>query len=119
MVAKKQRARAQIGPYRILAKIGEGGMGTVYLTKMDGPSGFNKLAVVKELRADLSGSKEFVDMFLNEARLAARLTHPNVVHTYEANDNDGRLYLAMEYLDGQPWSRVRETLWKKSALPFG
>jgi serine/threonine-protein kinase len=118
MVAKKQRPRAQIGPYQILAKIGEGGMGTVYLTKMDGPSGFNKLAVVKELRADLVGSKDFAEMFLNEARLAARLTHPNVVHTYEANDHQGRLYLAMEYLDGQPWSRVRELLWKNGSLPF-
>jgi len=118
MVAKQQRARPQIGPYQILAKIGEGGMGTVYLTKMDGPSGFNKLAVVKELQADLVGSHEFVEMFLNEARLAARLTHPNVVHTYEANDHEGRLYLAMEYLDGQPWSRTRELLWRNGSLPF-
>ncbi|HKP58418.1 MAG TPA: serine/threonine-protein kinase [Polyangiales bacterium] len=118
-VAKKQRSkRARIGPYQVLAKIGEGGMGTVHLTKMDGPAGFNKLAVVKELRADLSETAEFRQMFLNEARLAARLTHPNVVHTYGANEEDGRLYLAMEYLDGQPWSRVRHVLWERGTLPF-
>jgi serine/threonine protein kinase len=118
-VAKKQRnKRAQIGPYQVLAKIGEGGMGTVHLTKMDGPAGFNKLAVVKELRADLAGATEFRQMFLNEARLAARLTHPNVVHTYGANEQDGRLYLAMEYLDGQPWSRIRHVLWERGTLPF-
>jgi serine/threonine-protein kinase len=117
-VAHKQGRRPQIGPYQVLAKIGEGGMGTVHLTKMDGPAGFNKLAVVKELRADLLGSTAFVEMFLNEARLAARLTHPNVVHTYGANEEDGRLYLAMEYLDGQPWSRIRHVLWQRGTLPY-
>jgi len=114
----KPQARTQIGPYRLLAKIGEGGMGTVHLSKMDGPAGFNKLAVVKELRPELSGSPEFREMFLNEARLAARLTHPNVVHTYGANEDQGRMYLAIEYLDGQPWSRIRHALWERSALPF-
>jgi len=118
-VARKIARRTHIGPYQILAKIGEGGMGTVYLTKLDGPAGFNKLAVVKELRADLAGSKALVEMFLNEARLAARLTHPNVVHTYGANEQDGGLYLAMEYLDGQPWSRIRHALWQRGSLPFG
>ena len=119
MAAKKSQERLRIGPYQILAKIGEGGMGTVYLTKMDGPPGFNKLAVVKELRADLTGSRRLVEMFLNEVRLAARLTHPNVVHTYGANEADGSLYLAMEYLDGQPWSRIRHVLWQDGSLPFG
>jgi len=93
-------------------------MGTVHLAKMDGPEGFNKLAVVKELRADLADSREFIQMFLDEARLAARLTHPNVVHTYGANQEDGRLYLALEYLDGQPWSRIRHTLWESGSLPY-
>jgi serine/threonine-protein kinase len=49
--------------------------------------------------------------------LAARLAHPNVVHTYGADEDDGRLYLAMEYLDGQPWSRVRHVLWQRGTLP--
>ncbi|HET6336088.1 MAG TPA: serine/threonine-protein kinase [Polyangiales bacterium] len=112
-----QPRRSSIGPYQLLAKIGEGGMGTVHLTKMDGPAGFNKLAVVKELRTDLLGSAAFLEMFLNEARLAARLAHPNVVHTYGADEEHGRLYLAMEYLDGQPWSRVRHVLWERGTLP--
>jgi eukaryotic-like serine/threonine-protein kinase len=114
---KQQPRRTAIGPYQLLAKIGEGGMGTVHLTKMDGPAGFNKLAVVKELRPDLLGNAPFLEMFLNEARIAARLAHPNVVHTYGADEDDGRLYLAMEYLDGQPWSRVRHVLWQRGTLP--
>jgi serine/threonine-protein kinase len=118
MRPSSERPRTQIGPYQLITKIGEGGMGTVWLTKLPGPAGFNKLAVVKELRADLAGSPAFVEMFLNEARLAARLTHPHVVHTYGANDDGGRLYIAMEYLDGQPWSRVRNVLWSNRSLPL-
>ena len=102
----------RVGPYQLLARIGQGGMGSVHLAKMDGPSGFRKLAVVKELRPDLINSPELVQLFLAEARLAARLTHPNVVHTYGADEDHGRLYNAMEYLDGQPWVRVRQRLWQ-------
>lgn len=117
LARKSSARRTAIGPYQLLAKIGEGGMGTVHLTKLDGPAGFTKLAVVKELRPDLVGNASLLEMFLNEARLAARLAHPNVVHTYGADEDDGRLYLAMEYLDGQPWSRVRHALWKRGTLP--
>jgi serine/threonine protein kinase len=119
MQANEQPQRStRLGPYHLLAEIGAGGMGTVHLAKMDGPAGFNKLAVVKELRTELAGSREFVELFLDEARLAARLTHPNVVHTYGANEDAGRLYLALEYLEGQPWSRVRHALWSRGELPF-
>jgi serine/threonine protein kinase len=114
--AAKERPR--IGPYGILAKIGEGGMGHVYLTTMDGPAGFSKLAVVKELRPELIESSTTAEMILNEVRFAARLTHPNVVHTYGAHEEAGKLYLATEYLDGQPWSRVRQLLGKTGALPL-
>ena len=110
--------RSFVGPYQLLAKIGEGGMGTVHLAKLSGPAGFNKLAVVKELRPDMARSPEFMEMFLNEARLAARLTHPNVVHTYGADEHEGCLYIAMEYLDGQPWVRVRHRLWANQSLPL-
>jgi eukaryotic-like serine/threonine-protein kinase len=109
---------ARVGPYQLLAKIGQGGMGSVHLAKMDGPSGFRKLAVVKELRTDLLSSPELVQLFLAEARLAARLQHPNVVHTYGADEDRGRLYIAMEYLDGQPWVRVRHRLWQNRSLPL-
>jgi serine/threonine-protein kinase len=108
----------RVGPYQLLARIGQGGMGSVHLAKMDGPSGFRKLAVVKELRPDLINSPELVQLFLAEARLAARLTHPNVVHTYGADEDHGRLYIAMEYLDGQPWVRVRHRLWQNRSLPL-
>ena len=107
----------RLGPYQLLAKIGEGGISTVHLGKMDGPAGFSKLAAVKELHPDLNASSKMRALFINEMRLAARLSHPNVVHAYGANEDSGRLYLAMEYLDGQPWSRIRRALRARGTLP--
>jgi serine/threonine protein kinase len=95
------------GKYHLIASLGQGGMANVYLALMAGPSGFHKLLVIKVMRQDLlAGSQETTRMFMAEARLAARLVHPNVVHTYEVGEHDGRMYLAMEYLDGQPLSTV-------------
>jgi eukaryotic-like serine/threonine-protein kinase len=95
------------GKYHLIASLGQGGMANVFLALMAGPSGFNKLLVIKIMRQDLlAGSEETMRMFMTEARLAARLVHPNIVHTYEVGEHDGRYYLAMEYLDGQPLSTV-------------
>ncbi|MET0283845.1 MAG: serine/threonine-protein kinase [Polyangiales bacterium] len=95
------------GKYHLIASLGQGGMANVYLALMAGPSGFNKLLVIKIMRQDLlAGSEETTRMFMAEARLTARLVHPNIVHTYEVGEQDGRYYLAMEYLDGQPLSTV-------------
>jgi serine/threonine-protein kinase len=95
-------SHAQIGKYRILAKLGQGGMARVLLTMSHGMQGFNKLLVVKELREELAHDPEFLSMFLDEARIAARLNHPNIVQTYEVGNDGERYFIAMEYLEGQP-----------------
>lgn len=95
-----------IGKHRIIAKLGQGGMASVYLSVVPGPLGVNKLLVVKVLKEDLSHDGDFLAMFLNEARLAARLNHANVVHTYEVGVEAGLHFLAMDYLDGQPLHAV-------------
>ncbi|HTS80110.1 MAG TPA: ABC transporter substrate-binding protein [Myxococcaceae bacterium] len=96
------------GRYRFIGEIGRGGMANVYLTATRGAlGGFQKLVVIKLLRADLAEEQEFRDMFLAEARLAARLNHPHVVQTYDVGEDDGRYYLAMEYVDGQTLESVR------------
>jgi serine/threonine protein kinase/ABC-type branched-subunit amino acid transport system substrate-binding protein len=96
------------GKYRFLAEIGRGGMSEIYLTVTQGGlGGFQKLVVVKLLRRDLAEDDDFRRMFLDEARLAARLNHPNVVQTYDVGEDHGRYYLAMEYLEGQTFERVR------------
>jgi serine/threonine protein kinase len=88
------------GKYRLIASLGQGGMATVYLAVVMGSSGFRKLAVVKLLRPEIAVDAEFVQMFLDEARLCARLSHPNIVHTYDVGVDKLGYVLAMEYLDG-------------------
>ncbi len=93
--------------YRPIAEIGRGGMADVYLAVVQGPAGFNKLVVIKKTRPELAQDPEFLAMFLDEARLAARLNHPNVVQTTEVGQEGERYFIAMEYLDGQPLNRIR------------
>ena len=92
----------RVGKYRIIALLGQGGMAAVYLSVVAGPLGVNKLLVVKLLRDELADDADFVTMFQNEARLATRLNHANVVQTYEIGHEGGHHFLAMDYLDGQP-----------------
>ena len=108
----------QLGKYRLLAKLGEGGMGTVYLALASGFGSFRKLLVVKELRRDLPWRESSLAMFMDEAQLAARLDHPNVLQTFEAGEAEGRHFLAMEYLDGQPLSVVLERARRSGGLPI-
>ncbi len=88
-----------LGKYAPFARIGHGGMADVFLAVARGPVGFNKLAVVKRLRNPEDSSR--LEMFLDEARLSARLSHPNIVNTYEVGESKGNHFMAMEYLDGQ------------------
>jgi eukaryotic-like serine/threonine-protein kinase len=105
--------------YRLIAELGHGGMADVFLAVAAGPAGFNKLVVIKQLRPSLVEDEEFLTMFLDEARLAARLNHPNVIHTYEVGQDEALPYLAMEYLDGQPLHRVLQKMGRdKGGLPI-
>lgn len=94
------------GKYELFASLGRGGMADVFLSVARGPMGFNKLAVVKRLRRTLAEEPTFLAMFLDEARLAARLNHPNIVHTYEVGEHADSYFIAMEYLDGQPLNKI-------------
>jgi len=95
-----------IGPYRVIAKLGQGGMAHVLLALKPGPAGFRKLLVIKQLRKELVEDQEYLSMFLDEARLAARLAHNNVVRTYEVGEHEDGMFIAMDYLEGQPLNRV-------------
>lgn len=94
------------GKYRLIAKLGHGGMAEVFLAVVTGPAGFNKLQVVKKLRHELTDDAEHLSMFLDEARLAARLNHRNVVQTFEVGEEAGTFYITMEYLEGAPLNKV-------------
>ena len=111
--------RAIFGRYRVLARLGRGGMAEVFVTAAEGAAGVKKLAVVKRLRADLTKDEDpeaveaadrFRSMFLAEAQLSARLNHPNIVHTYEVGEERGSLFIAMEYVEGQSLHATQSAL---------
>jgi serine/threonine protein kinase len=89
------------GKYLPIFQLGRGGMADVILALVQGPGGFNKLQVVKQLRGELAAEPEFTSMFLDEARLSARINHPNVVQTHEVGFDGRHYFIAMEYLEGE------------------
>ncbi len=108
-----------LGKFKLIAELGRGGMSEVYLAVIAGPAGFNKLVVVKLIKGELAEDPDFISMFLEEARLSARLSHPNVVQTNEVGEFGGRYYIAMEYLEGQAYSRILHRLGRDRGLPLG
>ena len=98
------------GRYELKAKIAQGGMAEVFLALQRGPGGFEKMVAIKQLLPELVEEPGFVEMFLDEARIVASLSHPNICQIYELGEEGGRHYIAMEYLSGPTLSR----LWKKS-----
>jgi eukaryotic-like serine/threonine-protein kinase len=107
-----------VGRYQILSLLGEGGMGRVCLGRMHGPGGFERLVAIKLLHDHLSRDGAFVQMFLDEARISARIRHPNVVDVIEVGEESGNFYIAMEYISGETLARAANRLAKqKRRLP--
>ncbi len=98
-----------LGNYEILQSIGSGGMAEVFLARHAGPMGFEKILVLKCIHTHLAKEKDFVDMFLDEARLAARINDPRVVQIHELGEANGTYFMAMEYLAGESLSTVLKT----------
>jgi serine/threonine protein kinase len=91
----------RFGKYLLVGEIAVGGMAEVFLAVHKGVEGFIKVVVIKRVLPHLTKNPEFMRMFIEEARLAARLEHPNIVRTYEFGEVDGHYYTAMEYLPGE------------------
>jgi eukaryotic-like serine/threonine-protein kinase len=91
----------QLGRYSLFAKLASGGMATVYLGRLHSEFGFGRTVAIKRLHPHLAGEAEFVSMFLDEARLAARIQHPNVVQTVDVVTMKGELFLVMDYVRGE------------------
>ncbi len=88
------------GRYRLLEKIGTGGMAEVFLAKMEGPEGFERRLAIKRILPHYSKNASFVRMFVDEARLVGHFSHPNIVQVIDFGKINGAYYLAMEYVDG-------------------
>jgi serine/threonine protein kinase len=93
-------AAERLNKYRLLAPLGRGGMAEVFLARTEGIRGFQRLLAVKRILPEFAGDAEFVRMFLDEARIAATLHHPNIVRVFEVDIADGQVFYVMEYLHG-------------------
>ncbi len=107
-----------VGRYALYAEIAAGGMATVHFGRLLGPVGFSRTVAIKRLHPQFAKDPEFVSMFLDEARLAARIRHPNVVPTLDVVATHGELFLVMEYIQGESLSRLLRAMRdKKERIP--
>ncbi|MEO8699480.1 MAG: serine/threonine-protein kinase [Kofleriaceae bacterium] len=95
------------GKYSLVAKLATGGMAEIYLARLSGAAGFEKLVCIKRILPHLAKDATFVGMFLDEARIAAQISHPNVCQVFELGEIDQRYFIAMEYLEGVPFACFR------------
>ena len=102
---------SNVGPYRVNRRLGIGGMAEVFLAEQTSPADFRKQVVVKRILPHLHFHSENVELFLREARTAARLSHPNVVQIFELGTDDSGYYLAMEYVDGLTTNDLMRFAW--------
>jgi serine/threonine-protein kinase len=90
-----------LGRYRLLKLLATGGMGEVFLARQDGPAGFTKTVVVKRILRHLASDQSFIDLFLNEARLAAQLQHPHITQVFGLENEGNSWFISMEYVHGR------------------
>ena len=106
MSESDQRTPLIVGRYAIFDRIAAGGMATVHFGRLVGEVGFTRTVAIKRLHAHFASDHEFVSMFIDEARIAARVRHPNVVQTLDVGAIDGELFVVMDYVVGEPLSRL-------------
>src|SRR6185436_1975216 len=91
----------RIGRYELVSHLASGGMAEIFLARQEAMGGFEKQLCLKTLQGRYANHDRVVRMFLDEARLAATLNHPNIVHVYDVGEEGGQRYIAMEYIDGE------------------
>ncbi len=108
------------GQYELMEVISTGGMAEVFKARMKGVEGFQKIVAIKRILPHLTENDEFVTMFIDEAKLAAQLQHPNIIHIYDLGKIERSYYIAMEYIDGKDVRSLLRLLdEKKQRLPLG
>lgn len=103
---ENRRPSLRFGKYTLINRIAVGGMAEIFLARQAGLEGFEKTIVIKRIRPHLSKQPSFVKMFLNEAKLAAQLNHPNVVQIYDLGKIGETYFIAMEYIFGRDMRRI-------------
>jgi serine/threonine protein kinase len=110
LVGSKVALPKRVGEYEIVRELRAGGMGTLVLGRRQGPAGFARHVAIKLLHPHLAAEPDYVQMFLEEARLASRFRHPNVVAVEELGEENGAYYLVMEYVNGCSLSELLQRL---------
>src|ERR1700678_963304 len=95
-----------VGRYALYGELASGGMATVHIGRLLGPVGFSRTVAIKKLHPQYAKEPQFVSMFMDEARLAARIRHPNVLGTLDVVVLDGELFLVMDYVEGESVQRL-------------
>ncbi len=108
----------ELGRYELLMPIASGGMAMVWAARLKGTRGFQKIVAVKTMLPKLSDDSEFERMFLDEASLASRIRHPHVAEIMDLGEQDGVLYLVMEWIDGLPLNQVMKKARKAGGIPL-
>ena len=108
----------RLGKYLLLDMISIGGMAQLYKAKIIGEEGFEKLVAIKKILPHLTGEKDLVESFIDEAKLAAFLQHQNIVQIYDFGSVEGEYYIAMEYLPGKDLQGIFNQS-KRKNLPLG
>lgn len=107
-----------MGRYVLYGELASGGMATVHFGRLSGPVGFSRTVAIKKLHPQFAKDPEFVTMFLDEARLCGRIRHPNVVPTLDVVATEGEIFIVMEYVAGEAFSKLMKTAWAKNiAVP--
>ena len=110
----------KIAKYEILTRLSVGGMAELFLAYLPGPGGFRKFVAVKQILPDIKKDEQFVKMFLDEARITAAFTHSNIGQVFDLGEEDGELYLAMEFIAGQNVEQLVKRATKKQVpIPMG
>ncbi|NUP07507.1 MAG: serine/threonine protein kinase [Polyangiaceae bacterium] len=107
------RAGRVIGRYALFDALAKGGMATVHFGRLLGPEGFARTVAIKRLHPPYATDPEFVSMFLDEARMCARIRHPNVVPTLDVVAKGGEVFLVMEYVHGESLGQLAKTVWAR------
>jgi serine/threonine protein kinase len=105
------------GKYTLFERIGRGGMADVFKARIQGPAGFERTFVVKRILPHLSDDPSFTKMFIDEAKIASKLTHPNIVQVFELGNVDGEYFMSMEYVRGHDLAETMRTLWARVGPP--
>jgi eukaryotic-like serine/threonine-protein kinase len=107
----------EFGKYTLFERIGRGGMADVFKGRIQGPAGFERVFVVKRILPHLSDDPTFNKMFVEEAKMSARLNHPNIVQVFELGSVEGEYFISMEYVRGRDLAETMRVLWARLGPP--